>query len=311
MSVPPSILVLGAGELGLPILTHLSALIPASTTLTVLLRPDSTPTLAKTTLLTHLKDLNIAILPGDVSNVSADELSTLFAPYHTLISCLGFSAGPSVQLKICRAALEAKVQRFFPWQFGVDYDVIGRGSAQDLFDEQLDVRSLLRAQTTTEWVIVSTGMFMSFLFEPWFGVVDLNDDEGKGVVRALGGWENEVTVTTPEDIGKVVSRIVFDGSVRDEVVFVGGQMVSYGALANMIEGVLGREAKREVWSVENLEEELKTDPGNAVKKYRVVFAEGKGVSWEMEKTYNAQKGIGMMDVKTWASANLRQPQRES
>ncbi|MGF6660693.1 hypothetical protein QF000_002338 [Paraburkholderia atlantica] len=69
---------------------------------------------------------------------------------------------PGVQLKITQAALDAKVKRYFPWRFGVDYDIIGRGSAQVLFDEQLDVRDLLRAQTGTEWVIVSTGMFTSF-----------------------------------------------------------------------------------------------------------------------------------------------------
>ena len=34
----------------------------------------------------------------------------------------------------------------FPGKFGVNYDVIGRGSAQDLFDEQLEVRDLLRSQ---------------------------------------------------------------------------------------------------------------------------------------------------------------------
>jgi hypothetical protein len=46
---------------------------------------------------------------------------------------MGFASGPGSQLKICRAVLEAGVERFFPWQFGVDYDVIGRGSAQTLF----------------------------------------------------------------------------------------------------------------------------------------------------------------------------------
>jgi hypothetical protein len=42
--------------------------------------------------------------------------------------------------------LSAGVKRYLPWQFGVDYDVIGRGSAQTLFDEQFDVRDLLRGQ---------------------------------------------------------------------------------------------------------------------------------------------------------------------
>ena len=34
---------------------------------------------------------------------------------------------------------------------------------------------LLRAQRATEWVIVSTGMFTSFLFEPDFDVVNLSN----------------------------------------------------------------------------------------------------------------------------------------
>ena len=66
-------------------------------------------------------------------------------------------------------ALQARIPRYFPWQFGVDFDVIGRGSPQDIFDAQLDVRELLRGQHETEWVIISTGMFMSYLFEPEFG----------------------------------------------------------------------------------------------------------------------------------------------
>ena len=90
-----------------------------------------------------------------------------------------------------------------PWQFGVDYDVLGKGSAQDLFNEQLEVRELLRAQRATEWIIISTGMFTSFLFEPAFGVVDL----AKNTVHALGSWDTQVTVTTPEDIGMLTATV--------------------------------------------------------------------------------------------------------
>ena len=90
-----------------------------------------------------------------------------------------------------------------PWQFGVDYDVLGKGSAQDLFNEQLEVRELLRAQRATEWIIISTGMFTSFLFEPAFGVVDLANN----TVNALGSWDTQVTVTTPEDIGMLTATV--------------------------------------------------------------------------------------------------------
>jgi hypothetical protein len=88
----------------------------------------------------------------------------LFCPFHTIVSCTGFVASHGTQLKLAHAILAAGVQRYLPWQFDVDYDAIGREErcAQDLFDEQLDVRDLPRGQEGTEWVIVSTGIFVSF-----------------------------------------------------------------------------------------------------------------------------------------------------
>lgn len=38
--------------------------------------------------------------------------------------------------------------------------------------------SAMGYQQQTEWVLISTGMFMSYLFEPEFGVVDLQKDGG-------------------------------------------------------------------------------------------------------------------------------------
>jgi hypothetical protein len=45
--------------------------------------------------------------------------------------------------------LQAGVERYVPWQFGVDYDVVGRGSGQEVFDEQSDVRDMLRGLSTS------------------------------------------------------------------------------------------------------------------------------------------------------------------
>jgi len=41
----------------------------------------------------------------------------------------------AAQRKITAAVLHAGVGRYVPWQFGVDYDVVGRGSGQDIWDE--------------------------------------------------------------------------------------------------------------------------------------------------------------------------------
>ena len=204
------------------------------------------------------------------------------------------------QLKIARAVLAAKVRRYIPWQFGVDYDVIGRGSAGDLFTEQLDVRDLLRGQEGTQWVIVSTGLFVSFLFEPSFGVVS----EDRSTVRALGSWQNEVTVTAPRDIGTVVAEIVWAATEARGVVFTAGETVSYGRLAGILERVWGSEVRREEWGVGMLKEELDRNPGDGMKKYRVVFAEGRGVAWSEEETFNKERGLRLQGVEDWVRENM-------
>lgn len=218
------------------------------------------------------------------------------------------SLPPGTQLKISRAILatakNGSVRRYFPWQFGVDYDAIGLASAQDLFDEQLAVRDLLRGQKEVEWVIVSTGMFMSFLFEEGFGVVDLRGER----VMALGSWENCLTVTAVEDIGRVVAELAFVGVEEKGVVFVAGDTVSMGRLADVVDGLLGREVERSVKTVEQLERELVESPDNVMRKYRAVFAAGVGVSWDKEASFNAKRGLDMVLVEDWAKVNVTVPQ---
>lgn len=212
---------------------------------------------------------------------------------------------PGTQLKLSRAVLSAGTPRYIPWQFGLDYDAIGTASSQDLFDEQLEVRALLRAQEETRWAIVSTGMFMSFLFEEVFGVVDL---EGRKVM-ALGGWENALTVTEVGDIGRVVAELVLgeeeEGWPRESgVVFVAGDTVSMRRLADLTERFVGGEVEREVKSVEELERELAEEPGDSMRKYRAVFAAGVGVSWDKETSFNGRRGMEMVSVEEWLRERL-------
>lgn len=309
MSDHTSILVLGAGELGMAVLRGLAvrATRTSGTTLSVLLRPSTIHSRdpAKQQDIAELRSLGVGLLPGDLVEGSAADLSTLFEGFDTVIGCTGFVAGRSIQLKLARATLDAGVKRYVPWQFGVDYDAIGRGSAQDLFDEQLDVRDLLRSQDRTEWAIISTGMFTSFLFEPSFGVVDL----AHNTVHALGSWDNAVTVTTPEDIGTLTAEIVLaEPRIVNRVIYTAGDTLTYGRLADVVDSVLGRRVRRVEWSVPLLKDELAKDPDDPIKKYRVVFAEGRGVSWEIDCTFNAQRGIQVSDVEEWARENLERPQ---
>lgn len=300
-----NILVLGAGELGLPVLRNLArkAKDVEGARINVLLRASAIESREpnKRNDIAEIRDLGIEIVSGDLVKSSIDELSAVFARYDTVIGCAGYAAGIDTPMKLARAALQARIPRYFPWQFGVDFDVIGRGGPQDIFDAQLDVRELLRSQRQTEWVIISTGMFMSYLFEPEFGVVDLQND----AVHALGTLDTAVTLTTPEDIGALTAEVVFaTPRIRNEIVYLAGDTVTYGEVADKLQAGLGRPFKRSAWSVEYLLDELARDPQNMMRKYRAAFAQGRGMSWDKGGTFNQRKGIPVTDVASWIDAHL-------
>jgi hypothetical protein len=306
-----NILVLGAGELGLPVLRNLArrAKKVKGAKISVLLRASAVESddPNKQGDIAEIRNLNIEIVVGDLVKSSVDELAAVFARYDTIIGCAGYAAGIDTPMKLARAALQARIPRYFPWQFGVDFDVIGRGSPQDIFDAQLDVRELLRGQHETEWVIISTGMFMSYLFEPEFGVVDLQTD----AVQALGSLDTAVTLTTPDDIGALTAEVVFAvPRIRDEIVFLAGDTVTYGEVADKLQTSLGRPFSRHEWTEQHLLNELARDPNNMMRKYRAAFAQGRGVAWDKSGTFNQQRAIPVTDVASWINANLTQSRSE-
>lgn len=301
-----NILVLGLGSLGLPVLTHLAnhPSRPNSTTLTV---TTSRPLPSHLTQF-GIKTLSLSLTP---STTTAD-LANAFRPYDTVISCNGMSLPPGTQLKLAQAVLQAGVKRYIPWQFGLDYDEIGRGSTMTLFDEQLDVRDLLRGQSGTEWVIVSTGVFVGFLFQGPWNVVQQEEDEQRKtryVVRALGGWENKVTVTDEDGIGKSVAAVVLGKGLWEEVknqaIRIAGDCVSYEQVADVMENVTGKNVRREMLSLDFLKREVQQDQNDILKRYRVVFAEGKGVAWPVKETFSYRSGLKLTSVKEWAVKNVK------
>ncbi|QRK81735.1 aromatic alcohol reductase [Pseudomonas granadensis] len=300
-----SILVLGAGELGFAVLRNLARVAKRApgSTISVLLRGLTINTQApeKKAEIDELLGLGIHMVAADLVNDSIEQLAEVFARFDTVIGCAGMVAGRETPMKLAKAALQSGVKRYFPWQFGVDFEVIGRGSPQDLFDAQLDVRELLRAQDQTEWVIISTGMFTSFLFEPVFEVVDFDNN----TVNALGSLENSVTLTTPEDIGALTAEIVFfEPRFRNEIVYLSGDTLSYGQIAGILERALGRPFKSNVWTVPYLMDELKKDPTHHIKKYRAVFAQGRGVAWPKAGTFNERQSIAVTTAEQWAQQHL-------
>lgn len=314
---PTSILIIGAGELGTAILAALAAH-PAYTThphppkLALLRRPSTLTSTdpATVTSLTALTTRGITLEPGDFTSTPVPELAAVFKKYDVVIQAGGYGSPPGTLLRVAEAAVQGGVRRFFPWQFGVDYAVFGEGEGGvegsghgALFGEMLAVRGLLAGQRGTGWTVVSTGLFMSFLFLRGFGVVDLR---GR-VVRGLGAWGNTVTVTDVEGIGRAVAEVVFElEGTEDRVVYVAGDTLSYGEVADVVEAGFGGGFKRELWDREFLRKRLEEEPEDLMLKYQNAFGAGVGVSWEMERTLNYQRGLKLTDLRKYVEDNKEQ-----
>ena len=293
------VLIVGAGELGQAVINSVVSHpsrngIPVS----LLLRQGTITSQdpAKQTQVSQYRNLGINLVPGDVVSDSVENLVSTFRSFHTIIVCTGMWLPRGTQRRIAQMVLAAETPRFFPWQFGLDFEAIGHGSAQDLFDEQLEVRALLRAQQKSDWTIFSTGMFLDYLFDKDFNIVDRTNS----VVHALNDWTTEVTVTSVVDIGRIVADVLWcPDETTSGVVYVAGETISYGRLADEVERAEGRKVERERWSLELLQERLEKDPGNHLKKYYCVFAGGRGVAWPIEQTINYKRGITCETVKDY------------
>ncbi|RXJ82387.1 aromatic alcohol reductase [Arcobacter sp. F2176] len=297
------ILIIGAGELGMSMIDAFSKKIKTKQcSLYVLLKKESiiTPSKEKEQRLKEFESKGIEVVSGDLQNDSIEELSEIFCEFETVVNCSGFVGGKGTQIKITSAVLKAKVTNYIPWQFGVDYDIVGKGSGQPVWDEQYDVRELLHSQNITNWVIVSTGIFTSYLFSPHFGIVNLKEK----VVCALGDWDYKVTVTTPEDIGILTAEITFVPELRNEVVFVAGDTISYAKLADVTEEVMGEPFERKLLNMADLNKDIEKDENNIAAKYRLAFAREDGVAWDKELTFNFQKNIKVTDAKSWLKKSI-------
>lgn len=288
-----SILVLGLGELGSEIINQLLAnKMLGSVEISFLIRDPSISNSQSGTLsskkqkIGQLRAKGVKPVFADITQASEAELAAIFQNYDAVISCNGYSMPLGTQVKITRSVLLGKVKLYLPWQFGVDYDAIGYGSGQDVFDEQLEVRKLIRNQSTTNWIIISTGIFMSYLFEPFFGVV--NGPELK--IHGLGSWDNRLVFTTVEDISVLTAKVILEGynvdsKIKNEVAYVAGDSISFADIAITLEKFYRKEFWKELFTIEQLERQLQQNPEGEA-KYRLVFAKGVGTSWDKSITYN-------------------------
>ncbi|KAK6537792.1 hypothetical protein TWF694_010699 [Orbilia ellipsospora] len=299
----PSILIIGHGELGFAIIDslHKHSTKKPLTSLTILARPQTISSLPQTdpTKYSQLDKMNIHWLPLDIESASPDALKQAFKPFTAVIYASGMFARLGTPTKVTTAVRDAGVKYYIPWQFGIDYDVVGPTAAGGLFAEQYWIRKFLREENQgMQWNIISNGLFTSFIFYEPFGVFDKKGNS----ITALGGWDNKVTITAAEDIGKVTAAIVYerlDGKGGDGIQYIAGETLTYGQVADAIEEKMGGRVERKVLDVRAAKSILERDPENKIVKYQVIFGEGDGCSWDLGKTYNEEKKIKTLNFREW------------
>ncbi len=75
--------------------------------------------------------------------------------------------------------------------------------------------------------------------------------------------------------------------------------MTYAQAADLVEQVAGVPLKRELWTIPQLRAQLEEDPEDTMAKYRLVFAEGRGVSWIKDFIFNQQQRIPVTDLNQW------------
>ncbi|EXJ93592.1 hypothetical protein A1O1_01984 [Capronia coronata CBS 617.96] len=410
-----SILVIGAGELGSAILDSLTThplYSPSTTKISLAVRPSTltSPTPEKQAHQHTYREKGVHLVPADLEAWSEDDLARMLrdGQYTAVIHAGGFGVGAGTMLKLTRAVLSAaaantntnttngtdtadtnnpgsvgnsgSVEYYVPWQFGADYDAITRAGGQGMFSEQIDVRDLLRSQQRVDWVIVSCGIFMSFLFQEFWGVMQCersehdqkrrehgqtqseheqkqsehqqkqsehqreqsehhhegnatqnqNQDQSQDkiiTITALNSWSDWITTTTATDIAKCTAELLYcPDTPVNQPVYIAGDTLTYSEFADAIERAVAdtdtdtttstsRKSNsshhskhtpllvRNVWPLEYLREESRRDPDNQLKRYRVVFAEGRGLSWPKEQTWSWKRGMKMEGVEEWVKKN--------
>ena len=302
-----AILVLGAGELGTAIIEALflnSHYSPGRVKLTLLVRPStlSFPSKERKVQLDRLRDRGISFVGGDTDKDSLESLTELFRPYDTVIAAGGFTSADGTQLKLAQAVIAAGTPLYFPWQYGLDYDTIGPRGGNGLFAEQCQVRDILRSQSKIEWVIVTVGIFTSFIFEDFWGVVNEHDD-GTIKVTALNSFDDSFTTTTAEDIGTAVAELALnENEARNKAVFIAGDTLTYDNFAEHVAQASGKKVIKATRPLQVSEDEAAADPDNKLKKYWLAFSQNRGYAWPKSTTWNAEKGIEMMDVRGWLTS---------
>lgn len=125
------------------------------------------------------------------------------------------------------------------------------------------------------------------------------DDATKAPLSVVS---NRYQIVQPREVTAAI--ILHSPRLINQVIYTAGDTITYGALADLVERVIERKVERRELSVQQLLANLAEKPDDNLRKHRAVFAMGRGVAWDVERTFNVIHGLPVTSAEKWAQSSL-------
>ena len=233
-NISTSVLVVGAtGMLGGKIARALLDQGPAAKT-RLLVRPGSADDPKLKSALDELVRRGATVVHGDLADLKS--LNGATSGIDVVISAL--QGGPEVIIEGQKALLDAAkrngVRRMIPSDFAVDLFEVKDGW-HPLLNMRKEADQAIAA-SGLEHVHILNGVFMEFLFEPQFGVFDVE----KGTVAYWGDGKTKLDMTTTDDTARLTAAAALDASLPSGKFAIAGDCIDVLAAAALYERILGK-----------------------------------------------------------------------
>lgn len=274
---------------------------------TAVIRPDSLHSTdeKKVAALAKLRSAGVTLVEGDSDKASVEEIAKWIHGQDIVVSTIAYY-GPAAapDLKLVDAVKLAKVSWFIPSFYGIDLTTDAKylEPVPGVVAKQPVLKAIRDNHINSFFVM--NGIFLEYLISPFTGV-----DVANATVTAPYSFDHKITATKISDIAHLAAELLLrreESSVKNQVIHLRGDTVSYGQIHELLEAHLKKPIKKVVISEEDAVKAWKNDvkfedfPG----RFRVIFGHQQGVFWNESWNEKHAKDIKVTTVKEYI-ANLK------
>jgi len=198
-----------------------------------------------------VKAQGATVMQVDYQNVQT--LADALKGVDILVSAVGFTGLLEPQLKLIDAAVQAKVRRFVPSEFGPD--ARKSGPIEPVFSVKEKVLDKIKS-SGLEWTVIYNGCFLDTLAQPVLNIVDLEHK----TINMMGSESTSVSWLSLDDVAQLVPLVLLHPASKNTYATLHGETKTFGEIANELDKLTGKKVTRVVVPAENLQKEIDANP---------------------------------------------------